>query len=230
MGGLRAPGQDGFQGIFYHEFWDIIVGDVIGMVEDFVGERQNPRKLNSTHIVLIPKTANPTSWLPAVISPAYNAFVEGRQIQDNILVAYEAFNFLKLRKVKTKFELAMKINVKKAYDKIEWDFLETLMVRMGFNRGKYELAGILGMPQVMDLGNYLGLPMMWGRSKMEALTFVKDRVMAKIQGWKHGFLSQAGREMLIKAVMQAIPAYPMNIFCFLDNICNDIDVVVANFW
>lgn len=41
---------------------------------------------------------------------------------------------------------------------------------------------------------------------------------------------QAGREMLIKAITQAIPAYLMNIFCFLDNLCNEIDAAIANFW
>lgn len=58
---------------------------------------------------------------------------------------------------------------------------------------------------------------------------MKDRVVAKIQGWKQGFLSQAGKVVFIKVVTQAIPAYLMNIFCFPDNICNDIDAVVANF-
>lgn len=118
-------------------------------MEDFVGGRQNPWKLNFTHIVLIPKSTNPTSvgqfrpislcnysykifskplanrlkqWLLGIISSAQNAFVEGHQIQDNILVAHEVFHFLEPRKVKTKFELAMKINMNKAYDRIEWDF------------------------------------------------------------------------------------------------------------
>lgn len=89
---------------------------------------------------------------------------------------------------------------------------------------------ILGMPQVQDPGNYLGIPTIWGRSKRETLAFVKDKVLVKIQGWKQGFLSLAGREVLIKAVTQAIRAYPVNIFCFLDNICNDIDATVDKFW
>lgn len=43
---------------------------------------------------------------------------------------------------------------------------------------------ILGMPQVSDPGLYLGIPTVWGRSKKDALVFIKERVLAKIQGWK----------------------------------------------
>lgn len=57
--------------------------------------------------------------LPRIISPSHNAFVKGRQIQDNILVAHKVFHFPKLRKVKTKFERAIKIDMNKAYDQIE---------------------------------------------------------------------------------------------------------------
>ncbi|KAM1923350.1 hypothetical protein ACFX15_021275 [Malus domestica] len=72
-------------------------------------------------------------WLPMLISPSQNAFVEGRQIQDNILLAHKVFHFLKLRKIMTKFELAMKIDINKAYDRIKWDFLKTFMVRIKFH-------------------------------------------------------------------------------------------------
>lgn len=37
-----------------------------------------------------------------------------------------------------------------------------------------------------DPGKYLGLPTLWGRSKKTALAFVKDKILGKIQGWKHG--------------------------------------------
>ncbi|XP_050137876.1 secreted RxLR effector protein 161-like [Malus sylvestris] len=58
IGGLKAPGLDGLQGIFYQSLWDIITDDVHGLVEDFVDGRMNLKKLNSTHIVLISKSAN----------------------------------------------------------------------------------------------------------------------------------------------------------------------------
>ncbi|KAM1172680.1 hypothetical protein ACFX2G_023238 [Malus domestica] len=67
------------------------------------------------------------------------------------------------------------------------------------------------MPVVEDLGTYLGVPTMWGRSKHDALAFIKERILAKILGWKQQFLSKEGKEVLIKAVSLAIPTYPMNV-------------------
>ncbi|BFG24970.1 hypothetical protein CerSpe_112440 [Prunus speciosa] len=64
-----------------------------------------------------------------------------------------------------------------------------------------QICHILGMPKVDDPGKYLGLPTIWGRSKREALLYIKERIMSKIQGWKQQLLSQAGREVLLKAVV-----------------------------
>ena len=65
--------------------------------------------------------------IPSIISPMQNAFVEGRQIQDNIIIAHELFHFLKLRKAKGKFEMGIKLDMHKAYDQVEWDFLDAVM-------------------------------------------------------------------------------------------------------
>lgn len=93
-----------------------------------------------------------------------------------------------------------------------------------------ELCNILDMPKVDDPKKYLGIPTLWGRSKRDTLAYVKDRVMAKVAGWKRQFLSQARNEVLIKAVAQAIPMYPMCVFRLPNKLCNKIDVVVARFW
>lgn len=52
-----------------------------------------------------------------------------------------------------------------------------------------ELGGILGMSIVDDPRTYLGVPAIWGRSKMKRLAHVKGRILGKIQGWKHALLS-----------------------------------------
>ncbi|KAM2552223.1 hypothetical protein TB2_016639 [Malus domestica] len=77
-----------------------------------------------------------------------------------------------------------------------------------------ELANILRVKVVRDPGAYLGVPTIWGRSKKRGLAYIKEKIMGKVQGWKHKLLSTAGREVLVKAVVQAIPAYPMYIFKF----------------
>lgn len=53
---------------------------------------------------------------------------------------------------------------------------------------------------------YLGLPTHWGRSNFDAFTYVRDKIKAKFNEWKSEALSQAGNEVLIKAVAIAIPS------------------------
>ena len=77
-----------------------------------------------------------------------------------------------------------------------------------------ELGRLLGMVVVDNPGTYLGVPALWGRSKKKGLAYVKGRILGKLQGWKQNFLSRAGKEVLIKTVVQAIPSYPMSIYKF----------------
>lgn len=159
MGGSKAPGPDGFNGVFYHNYWEIIRHEIQGIMTDFLSGSNTIQQLNSTQIVLVPKVANPelvTQYRPislcnysykilskvlanrlnpllqVIISPTQNAFVPTRQIQDNILVAHEVFHYLKLRKSTKKFEMGVKLDMNKAYDRVEWDFLGAVMAKMGF--------------------------------------------------------------------------------------------------
>ncbi|KAF7822157.1 reverse transcriptase [Senna tora] len=66
-----------------------------------------------------------------------------------------------------------------------------------------EICAILEIKSNVDPSDYLGLPLMWGRSRREALGFIRSKVQRKIQGWKQGLLTQAGREKLIKSVASA---------------------------
>ena len=59
---------------------------------------------------------------------------------------------------------------------------------------------------------YLGLPTYVCGSKKKVFQYIQERVLKKLKGWKEGFLSQAGREVLIKTIAQAIPTYAMQCF------------------
>jgi hypothetical protein len=56
---------------------------------------------------------------------------------------------------------------------------------------------------------YLGLPAMIGMDKSECFRHLVDRVIARISGWKKKMMSLAGKEVLIKAIAQAIPVFAM---------------------
>ncbi|XP_050150574.1 uncharacterized mitochondrial protein AtMg00310-like [Malus sylvestris] len=60
--------------------------------------------------------------------------------------------------------------------------------------------------------------------------FRHERWEVPPEGWKQSALSLAGNEVLIKAVIQAIPTYPMNLFKFPAIVCKDLDSLSAGFW
>uniref|UniRef100_A0A8R7ULM8 Reverse transcriptase domain-containing protein n=1 Tax=Triticum urartu TaxID=4572 RepID=A0A8R7ULM8_TRIUA len=70
--------------------------------------------------------------LPHVISPNQSAFIPGRLITDNILLAYECTHYMHRRKGKEGYAV-VKLDMSKAYDRVEWHFLEKMMRKLGFN-------------------------------------------------------------------------------------------------
>ena len=69
-----------------------------------------------------------------------------------------------------------------------------------------------------------------GRGKKAIFTFIKERVWSKLKGWKKKLLSQAGCEVLIKAVIQALPSFAMSCFKLPSSLYHDIEVMVCKFW
>lgn len=70
--------------------------------------------------------------LPELISPNQSAFILGRLISDNILVAYETLHTMHTRMWGKDGYMAIKLDMSKVYDRVEWQFLEVVMRRMGF--------------------------------------------------------------------------------------------------
>ena len=77
---------------------------------------------------------------------------------------------------------------------------------------------------------YLGLPMVGGKSKVSTFREVQERVTKRVMGWKEKYISEAGREVLIKTVAQAIPTYSMSMFKIPKKICDDFNSVLAKYW
>ncbi|KAF7801660.1 uncharacterized protein G2W53_040771 [Senna tora] len=108
-------------------------------------------------------------------------------------------------------------------------FADDSLLFLNASKGYCEVvAGIL--KAYCEASGYLGLPTLWERSKVVALAFVKDRMLRKIQSWKQKTLTQAGREVLIKAVASSNPEFPMCVFKFPMVFCKELGAVVARFW
>ncbi|CAN6562972.1 unnamed protein product [Malus baccata var. baccata] len=365
----RAPGPDGYSGCFYQDHWETVGKDVIKMVKAFWHSGTMLRKLNHTNLVLIPKVKCPKNMtqyrpialcnvsykviakvltnrlkrvMPKVICDNQSAFVAGKQIQDNILVVHELLHSLLHQKKGEQAGMAIKLDMAKAYDRVEWVFLLSMMVKFGFDplfckwilecistasfsilingsptgfvlperglqqgdplspylflicteglsmliRRGLEVGGLHGIRvstngnpishlffaddsvlfghasveeargilevlrtysngsgqavnlskssiffgsktpnrvrkligQIMGIqcrngfGKYLGLQADFGHSKRVVFEEIRDRLESRLAGWAEQFLSQAGKEVLVKAVAMAMPNYAMSCF------------------
>ncbi|GLT97295.1 hypothetical protein SLE2022_148680 [Rubroshorea leprosula] len=152
----KAPGPDGFNFRFVKSEWEVIKEDVIGFLQDFHKNSKMVRGLNTSFIVLIPKVDNPQKIeefrpisligvmykiiakilanrlkkvLDGVTGEQQMAFISGRQLMDGVVIANEVVDEAKKKKKET---FMFKIDFEKAYDRVNWSFLDYMMQRMGF--------------------------------------------------------------------------------------------------
>ncbi|KAG6466651.1 hypothetical protein ZIOFF_075555 [Zingiber officinale] len=153
-----AAGPDGFSVAFYRACWEIVGEDVLQAVLDFFRGSELPRGMASTTIVLIPKVDSAQRWqdfrpislcnvsykiisklmaqrmasvIGKVISPTQSGFVPGRLISDNILMAQELDH--KLNYHTRGGNLILKLDMAKAYDRVQWGVLFRVMAAFGFS-------------------------------------------------------------------------------------------------
>ncbi|KAG8475435.1 hypothetical protein CXB51_032213 [Gossypium anomalum] len=102
MGPTKAPRENGLPGLFYQKYWPIVGDKITGFC------------------------------LHLLNGDMESAFVPGRLISDNMLLAYEILNTLKQKRMGKKGFMTVKLDMSKAYDRVQWDFIKQIMIRMGF--------------------------------------------------------------------------------------------------
>jgi hypothetical protein len=93
-----------------------------------------------------------------------------------------------------------------------------------------QVKQILQLSSDAKTDRYLGLPIHIGRSKNKVFGYIKDKIWKRIQGWREKLLSMAGKEILIKAVAQAIPMYAMACFDLTKSFCDQVRSMICQYW
>ncbi|XP_010676027.1 uncharacterized protein LOC104891937 [Beta vulgaris subsp. vulgaris] len=154
----KSPGPDGFPPFFFQKYWTLVGNSVIRAVQAFFHSSRILKEINHTFLALIPKIDNPTSAnhfrpislcstiykiiskimtsrlkivMGHIIHPLQGAFVPDRLIQDNILIAHEVFQSFKNKSGASGW-IAIKLDMEKAYDRLEWNYIFTTLEKLGF--------------------------------------------------------------------------------------------------
>nr|GEY23276.1 hypothetical protein [Tanacetum cinerariifolium] len=155
-GGDRAPGRDGFSFKFFTTFWDLIEEDVVRFVNEFFLSGYFPKGCNSSFITLIPKVTNAkfvsdfhpisligcqykiigkilanriSTVIGSCISAEQSTFIKGRNILDGPFILNEVLAWYRNRKRRL---MIFKVDFEKAFDSVRWDYLDSVMEKMGF--------------------------------------------------------------------------------------------------
>ncbi|KAJ9536410.1 hypothetical protein OSB04_un000423 [Centaurea solstitialis] len=158
IGNDKAPGPDGYTSKFFKSAWNVIGRDVQIAVHNFFYSGKLLTELNHTLLCFIPKIPNATRvsdfrpisccnvlykviskivaermkpYLSQLIGPDQSAFIPGRRISDNILMAHELVAGYQRNIGRPR--CAFKIDLRKAYDTVDWRFLLRMLSGLGFH-------------------------------------------------------------------------------------------------
>ncbi|PKA46599.1 putative mitochondrial protein [Apostasia shenzhenica] len=157
LGNNKAPGIDGITSSFLKGYWSVTSTNVLTVVHHFFSYGSMSKRWKDTLVVLIPKVQGaelPSQFRPSLCTTIYKviakllikrvkdvlsslisqeqgAFVLGRGIAYNCLIAQEIMQRLASSESSTGY-MSVKVDIEQAYDRMRWDFLQKMLQHFGF--------------------------------------------------------------------------------------------------
>ncbi|KAL8134789.1 hypothetical protein AgCh_009705 [Apium graveolens] len=155
----KSSGPDGLNPAFFQHFWPILGHEVFSCCREWLRTNSFPANLNDTNVVLVPKKENACCMkdlrpialcnvlykilskvlanrlkriLPQIITENQSAFVPDRSINDNVMIAFELIHHMKKSTQGNAGDVALKLDISKAYDRVDWSYLKGRMQAMEF--------------------------------------------------------------------------------------------------
>ncbi|XP_074293226.1 uncharacterized protein LOC141620191 [Silene latifolia] len=155
----KAPGLDGYSSQFFKDAWPIIGTEVCNAIQYFFIIGNLLKQVNATIVSLIPKVEHPTTVLefrpiaccntlykciakllynrlgeilPDIVSPNQGGFVKGRNIIENVLICQDLVRLYNRKSASSR--CLIKIDLRKAYDTVEWPFLLSMLQALNFSQ------------------------------------------------------------------------------------------------
>ncbi|XP_021757463.1 uncharacterized protein LOC110722503 [Chenopodium quinoa] len=276
----KSPGPNGFSSAFFKAHWADVGSSVVSAVQHFFAHGYMLKEWNRTFLVLLPKVENPELIsqfrpiglcnviykcvakcltgrlrlvLPSLVADYQNAFVLGRLLSDNTLIAHEVINFMNNSKAKKRFYASHKLDMNKAYDRVSPTACDNLMALLTefcglsgqvinlqksfvkFRPNTVEdyrdyLSSSLKLHCKPSLGSYLGLPVEFSRSKVADFGFLIDKVVKRLSDFATVGLSSAAKLVIINSNLVASFNHILSVFKVPPSVCSRIDILLARFW
>ncbi|CAB4269090.1 unnamed protein product [Prunus armeniaca] len=162
----KSPGVDGMSALFNQKYWGVVGDDVVGFCLNVLNGGASVKEINHTLLTLILKVDKPVKVtefqpislctviykmisktivnmlkpiMPLIIFEFQSTFVPTWLITDNIIAAFESIHAIKRRGGSKLKKMVLKLDMSKAYDRVEWTFIEAMLKRLGFNDRWVEL-------------------------------------------------------------------------------------------
>ncbi|XP_059436514.1 uncharacterized protein LOC132169501 [Corylus avellana] len=248
MDPMKAPGPDGFPTCFFQDHWDSVGPKVGKVVSNFfrmwgkVGYMALKLDMSKAYDrvewvfleAVMRKMGFDAKWVGLA---ALNGRLKGVPTSlrgpkiNHLFFADDSLIFCKANLQ----DWAFLSKILEDYEAISGQRLNKEKTAVFFSRNtsredRLTIQNLSGIPASQRFDTYLGLPALVGKSRTREFHKIKERVNKRVNDWKAKFLSQAGKEILIKAVLQAIPAYSMSIFLLPKTLCSELNGIMQKFW